>query len=392
MKLPDYVGPCAFGIKMGVIVPGCDFIGMILETLQKVDQDELLSDGDVVCITESVVARAQDNYVSTDDVAGEVQELLSLKPDQRLGVVFPIASRNRFALILEGLAKAVPQGEIILQLSYPIDEVGNQLVSPEVAREIEKTKGNCFTAEDVGENHVHPLTGVNYIKLYREIIESTGARPTILFCNDPLKISEYHPDAVIAADIHTKEETRSAIAPHAKCITLQEICSNPKGSRSACCEWGLLGSNMSSGNRLKLAPREGDRFACLLQEQIKNRFGKKVEIVIYGDGAYKDPTSGIYELADPKPAFGVTPGINNVLRTGVKYKYLVDLHHEDGKSEEEIESMVEEAAKMEREMNSIESEGTTPRRLEDVLASLADLVSGSADAGTPMVLVKQITK
>jgi len=390
LKLPDYVGPCAFGIKMGVIVPGCDFTGMMLDALEKVDRDELLSDGDVICITESVVARSQKNYVTTDEVAEEVQEVLSLKPHHRLGVVFPIASRNRFALVLKGLAQAVPQGEVVLQLSYPADEVGNQIISPELAQEMEKKKGTCFAAEDLNRGHAHPLTGVDYIRLYKETIESTGARPRIILCNDPRKILEYRPDAVIAADIHTREKTKAIIEPHVRCITLQELCCTSRGGREACCEWGLLGSNMSSGNRLKLAPREGDRYACDLQEQIKTKFGKEVEVVIYGDGAYKDPSSGIYELADPKPAFGVTPGINSVMRTGVKYKYLIDLHHEEGKPEEEIRSMVEKASKREREINSIESEGTTPRRLEDVLASLADLVSGSADAGTPMVLVKRI--
>lgn len=389
MKIPDYVGPCAFGIKMGVIVPGCDLPGMILEALQQADRDQLLSDGDALCVTESIVARAENNYVATEEVAVEIREKLSLQPDGKIGVLFPILSRNRFTLILQGIAEAVPQGEIIVQLSFPDDEVGNQLIPPDVAERLEKEKGGFFTPDDLGESYTHPITGVNYIELFRKTISEVGARPNIYLCNDPVKIADFSPDAVIAADIHKKEKTKKQVAPHVKkVITLQDICSTDKGGSWS--QWGLLGSNMSSGSKLKLAPRDGDYFARELQALIHQELGKKIEIIVYGDGAYKDPSSGIYELADPQPAFGATPDIKGVLREGVKFKYLVDLHHGDGKSEEEIMNLVSCESEKQRDVGCIETEGTTPRRMEDILSSLADLISGSADAGTPLVLVKGI--
>jgi hypothetical protein len=388
LRLPDYIGPCAFGIKMGVIVPGSDLLNLVLDSLQKVNEDVLLADRDVICITESVLARAQENYVTITEIGQEVARKLNLAPTQKIGVLFPIFSRNRFAPILEGIASAVPSGEVIVQLSFPKDEVGNQLVPPEVAEKLQALKGNCLTPEDLGKNYTHPITGVDYMELYRQIIAEKGVRPTIVLSNDPLRIVNDCPDAVIVADVHNREKTRQIVAPHVKrCITLQDLF-NKNASSKAWSEWGLLGSNMSYGNKLKLAPRQSNDFVLALQEQIYQKFGKKIEILIYGDGAYKDPSSGIYELADPCAAFGATPGINGLLREGVKYKYLIDKHHENGKSEEEILMIVEEELSREREANSIEFEGTTPRRMEDILASLADLLSGSADAGTPMILVK----
>ncbi len=389
MKLPDYIGPCAFGIKMGVIVPDCDLPELILEAVRNVDRDQLLSDGDALCITESIVARAENNYVSTAEVASEIREKLVLQPDQTIGVLFPILSRNRFSLILRAIAEAVPQGEVIVQLSYPDDEVGNQLIPHDVAERLEEEKGDFLTPGDLGGDFTHPLTGVNYIALYQDVIVEAGARPTIYLSNDPVKIADFSPHAVIAADIHKKEKTRKRVAPHVKkVITLQELCNVDKGGPWS--QWGLLGSNMSSGNKLKLAPREGDKFAWDVQALIRRELGKSVEVIVYGDGAYKDPSSGIYELADPQPAFGATPDVKKVLREGVKFKYLVDLHHEEGKCEQEILDLVTQEAKKKREANCIKAEGTTPRRMEDVLSSLADLISGSADAGTPVVLVKGI--
>lgn len=387
--LPDYIGPCAFGIKMGVIVPGTDLQAMLLEEISKMDEDGMIEDGDVLAITESIVARAQSNFVKIDDIAKEIRELLSLSPDGKVGVVFPIASRNRFSFILKSIARAVPDGEVIVCLSYPDDEVGNQIIPPEVATELDRTYAGLIRSSDIGGDYTHPLTGVNYITLYESIIREAGAEPTVILCNDPKKIAAFNPDAVIAADIHTREKTKAAIAAVAPaCCTLQDICSStetPPGS-----EWGLLGSNMSSEDRLKLAPYHADQFACSLQEAVLRKTRKQLEIIVYGDGAYKDPFSGIYELADPITTFGATPGIGEGLREGFKMKYLVDQFHAEGRSEEEITTLLETEYKRAREIHSIECEGTTPRRMKDILASLADLVSGSADAGTPMILIKGI--
>ncbi len=206
--------------------------------------------------------------------------------------------------------------------------------------------------------------------------------------NDPLAITTFSLDGVIVADIHTREQTLSTINKVMdNCITLQNICN----SGNSWSEWGLLGSNLSSGNKIKLAPREGEKLLTFLQERVANELGKKIELLIYGDGAYKDPSSGIYELADPQPVFASTGGLNSY-REGVKYKYLADQYLNEGKNAEEIEKLMEERKKEVIYQDKMESEGTTPRPLGDLLASLADLVSGSADAGTPVVLIKGFLK
>jgi len=382
-RIPNYVGPMAMGLKMGVITPGMNIVNEVFEVIRKTHKDELLQDGDVICITESVVARAQDNFIEVGKISEIIKETLELPKNGTVGVVFPITSRNRFSMILESIARAVPQGKVIVQFSYPSDEVGNQVISPEFVDGLDK---DLITLEDIDEREcVHPITEVNYIKYYQEIIEETGATSEIILCNDPKKIVKFNPDGVIAADIHTKEKTKKSIKKEINnCITLDEVCTEGE----VCSEWGLLGSNMASGDRLKLAPRNGDRVVNELKLKVKSELGVDVEALIYGDGAYKDPTSGIYELADPRPAIATTDGLD-LFRRGVKYKYIADqYYHEKNKNPEEIKRILEEKKDEKKSENSMEKEGTTPRRMEDLLGSLADLVSGSADAGTPVVLVK----
>lgn len=388
LKIPDYVGPLAFGVKMGVILPGMDIVEKVFESLVLCHGDGLLNSGDVICITESIVARAQNNYITVDDVAREIAEKLKLSPEGKVGVVFPIASRNRFSMILKGIARAVPRGEVIVQLSFPDDEVGNEVISPEFAQSFGQS---MITMDDLeGKKFSHPLTGVDYIDFYQEIIRQEGARAVLFLSNDPCHITDYKPDGIIAADIHTRTATKKAISTiHDNCITLDEVCCEGE----AYSEWGLLGSNMSAGERLKLAPRDGKNIVHGIQQRVKTELDIDIQVLIYGDGAYLDPSSGIYELADPQPAFAATEGLN-MLRQGIKYKYLADqCFYEENKSAEEIEAMFrEQGSRKELSENSPEKEGTTPRRMEDVLASLADLVSGSSDAGTPVVIVKGFLK
>lgn len=384
LKLPEYMGPLAFGVKMGLIVPGMDIVETVFEQLAHCHRDGLLGEGDIICITESVVARAQNNYVTTADVAREVTEKLQLPPGGRLGLVFPIASRNRFALVLRGLALALPRGEVIVQLSFPFDEVGNQVIDPDFARSLGR---DLLTLEDLeGREFPHPVTGIDYIRYYREIISEAGASPRLILCNDPRRILDYEPDGVIAADIHTRDRTCAVLgALHPRCITLDQLCN----SGAVYSEWGLLGSNISSGEKIKLAPRDGPRLVAALQRQVQEKLGVAVEVMIYGDGAYCDPTTGIYELADPQPAVAATAGLNR-FREGIKYKYLADHYYlEEGKTVAEVERLLQEQKENPPQGDIREAcEGTTPRRMEDVVASLADLVSGSSDAGTPLVVVK----
>jgi len=385
LKLPDYIGPLAFGVKMGVILPGTDLLSEIVAALKKVAADGLLADSDVICVTESVVARAQENYVTLDQVAAEVKNKLKIEKNSKVGVVFPIASRNRFAMVLEGIAKAVPEGEVIVQLSYPCDEVGNQVISPYLAEKLTPAGGIIALSELTPDHCLHPVTKVNYPVMYQEIIEGQGAKANIIFANDPLAVLQSDPDGVIVADIHNRRQTQQKLLSHfANVITLQDLCNEGKYSS----EWGLLGSNMSAGDKLKLAPQNADGFAKDLQQQVLAATGKQVEVLVYGDGAYKDPSTGIYELADPMPVFGKTDGFHGRFREGIKYKYLADVCYEEGKSREEIEAALAEQNLAALPDDLELTEGTTPRRIEDVIASLADLVSGSADAGTPVIVVK----
>lgn len=389
--MAEYVGVSAFGLKMGVVLPGADLIRLIMERIEAVNGDGLLDDNDVLCVTESLVARTQKNYVTTEEIGEEIRRKMKLRKNGKVGVLFPIVSRNRFSLVLEGIARAVPEGDVVVQLSYPRDEVGNRIMSDEAGDVITCRHGGCVESRDVETPYCHPITGVDYVRLYGDIVAECGACPTILLCNDPVKILDTKPDAVIVSDIHTRAQNLQKISARLSNVrTLQDFFNRDEGNGKAWSEFGLLGSNMSSSGRLKLAPRQADAFAIELQKALFDTTGKKVEIIVNGDGAYKDPTSSIYELADPRPALGATPGVQSVCREGVKYKYLVDLNHDQGKSCEEIEQALKAEKARKKEQHDASCEGTTPRRMEDVLASLADLVSGSADAGTPLVLIKGI--
>lgn len=385
--LPDYIGVSAFGIKMGVVVPGSDIASMVYEALEKCCRDGLLQNGDTACITESVVARAQNNYITIQDIAAQVRAKLDISVDNRIGVVFPILSRNRFSLILKGIAAAVPRGQVVIQLSYPADEVGNQLLPHDFHEQLGKSDGEMITLQEIGEERFrHPITDVDYIELYENIVAGQGARCNICLCNDPLGLAGYELDGIIVASIHSRERNRKKIeAAGIRCITLQDICNE---GHEAWSEWGVLGSNLSSGDRLKLAPRDSDRLAENVQAMVREGLGKDIEVIIYGDGAYCDPSTGIYELADPQPAFGMTRGLAGKYREGLKYKYLVDKMLDEGVEVNFIASEINNRKVENMARDSIETEGTTPRKTEDLLASLADLVSGSADAGTPLILVK----
>lgn len=386
----SYLGVIAFGVKGGVILPGDDISSIVVDILRKPTADNLLSDGDIVCVTESVVARSQGNYVTVDDIAIEMREKLGIQASATLGILFPILSRNRFSLVLKGIARAVNRGKVVLQLSFPFDEVGNRLISDKTLEEMGKIMESRIGKEELeGKNLFHPITGVNYLSLYSEIIKGEEAKVEIVLSNDPIEVLSSLPDGVIVSNIHQRNETKNKLLGRfSNILTLQEFFNIPRDG--AWSEWGLLGSNLSFPDRVKLAPRDGNGVAQRVQSRIYQELGKRVEVIIYGDGAYKDPLTGIYELADPQPAFGVTSGLGGRWRIGLKYKYIADVLHQEGKSREAIEGYIKTKREALKSVPSdaIEELGTTPRRAEDILASLADLVSGSADAATPVVVVK----
>lgn len=383
--LPAFVGPAALGLKMGVILPGCNLKKLILDKLKECDEAQLLSSGDILCITESIVAKGENNYIPLKEITQQVKEKLKLKDDDTLGIVFPITSRNRFSMILQALARTVPKGQLIVQLSFPTDEVGNQIIDQKTLLTLGKDTSMLLDDQELkGYPFYHPMTGVNYVDYYLNLIENEGPKAHIILANDPKEIQKYNPKGIIAASIHNREDLKALLKTHHdNCITLQEICcTGPISS-----PFGLLGSNLSSHEKLKLAPRDGDTFVKELREEIYKATNKRCSIIIYGDGAYKDPITGIYELADPQTFFGATEDLQGLYRQGVKYKYLVDEMLAQGKNIQQIEEVLKIGKKVEKKDDFL-AEGTTPRRLIDILASLADLLSGSANTGTPLVLIK----
>lgn len=389
IRIPQYIGSLAFGVKMGVILAGDDIVETIYNVVKMCDEDGLIDNGDILCVTESVVARAQNNYVTRIEIAEEVREKLNLTEKDNLGILYPIASRNRFVPILEGLAKAVHSGTVTIQFSFPRDCVGNQLVPEDFDRYLNKDLSDEISSDKLRKiKFYHPATGINYIELYNEIIEKEGAKPNIFLSNNPTRIVSYRPDGIIVSSIHEREKDLQKIKKKFEnAITLKDLCNNTK--KTAWSEWGLLGSNLHSDDFIKLAPRKSFEVAKAIQSKIWKRISKKLEVLIYGDGAYKDPSTGIYELADPVCSFGHTDGIITK-RKGIKYKYFVGVLRSQGKSREEINKFIQMEKKKSFKIDDVSMEGTTPRKIEDIAASLADLVSGSADAGTPLVVIKNL--
>jgi hypothetical protein len=319
-----------------------------------------------------------------------VRDKLGLSESDNLGILFPIASRNRFVPILEGLVKAVPKGKVTVQFSYPRDCVGNQ-IAPEGLDEllgINLNKEEIVYDKSENYDFRHPATGVNYLELYAQILGAEGCEPDIFLSNNSYKIIDHEVDGIIISCIHECDKILKKIEQKFEnSITLQRLCNNRR--KHAWSEWGLLGTNLYSDEEVKLAPRESSKVAESIQLRVLEGIGKKVEVIVYGDGAYMDPSTKIYELADPVCSFGCTERLKR-RRTGIKYKYFVGKLHSQGKQREEIQALIKNEKQKRYEIDDISMEGTTPRKMEDIVASLADLISGSADAGTPLVIVKDI--
>lgn len=387
-KFPSYLGVKAFGVKIGAILPGDNIVEEVSKAIKKCYEDNLIDDGDIICVKESIVARAQDNFILKEDIGIEVREKLNLTESDTIGILFPIASRNRFVPLLEGLVTAVPKGKLIIQFSYPRDCVGNQ-IAPE---ELEEELGINLNKEELHADQLkkydfrHPETGVNYLTVYEEIIKKANVKSEIFLSNNKYKILDHKPKGIIVSSIHDRDKMVEKIKKvFENVITMQDLFSD--SSKAAWSEWGLLGTNMYSDEKIKLPPRESFAVSKAIQKAIKDTIGKEVEVTIYGDGAYMDPSTGIYELADPVVSFGHSDGINR-RRIGIKYKFFVGTLHSQGKKRDEIEEIIDEQKQKTYEIDNISMEGTTPRKLEDLAGSLADLVTGSADAGTPIVIIK----
>ena len=379
------VGTEALGIRAPIIQPGDDLPEIVVESLLAYckEAETTLRDRDIVGVTEAVVARAQRNYATTEQIAADVRAKF---PKGAVGIVFPILSRNRFSILLRGIAQGVEK--LYIQLGYPADEVGNHLVSPDRVYEAGVNPyTDVFTEAEFrarfGEIR-HEFTGIDYLELYRDM-----GNVEIILANDPCEILKYTKQ-VIAGDIHTRANTkRRLLAGGAeRVITLADILCEPVDGSGYNAEYGLLGSNKADENRVKLFPHSCEEFVAALQQRLFERTSAKVEVLIYGDGAFKDPVGKIWELADPVVSPAFTEGLSG-LPNELKLKYIADKELGDKRGEEARAAMVERiAAKDKNLMGKDETEGTTPRRVVDLVGSLCDLLSGSGDKGTPIILIR----
>ena len=385
----DYQGTISRGVRAPIIRRGDDLVKITADCIEAAAKQGgfAIQDKDVIAVTEAVLARSQGNYATIDQIAKDVSEKFG---DHTVGLVMPIFSRNRFSMILKGISKGVKK--LVVQLSYPSDEVGNSFVTPDVLFE----KGvnpytDVFTAEEFRKTFGdvrHIFTGVDYIDYY----EKTGNCEVIL-ANNPCEILK-HTKYVINADIHTRKRTKERLLRSGaeKVVSLDEILTAPVDGSGYNADYGVLGSNLATENSVKLFPRDGQAFVDALQAEMKKRTGKHVECMVYGDGAFKDPVGGIWELADPvcSPAF--TSGLNGKPNE-IKLKYLADNDLASLNGEAAIEAMKDMIKHKESDLtNNMKSQGTTPRRITDLLASLSDLTSGSGDKGTPFILIQNYFK
>ena len=379
------IGTQAFGIRLPIISQGDDLAAIVAESLYSAMQPLglTLRPTDVVGVTEALLAKAQGNYASIDAVAQDIRRKF---PEGEVGLVFPICSRNRFLNILKGIARGVKKVYLLLQ--YPNDEVGNPIMRAENVDALFDGGKNFFSAEEfrkrTGE-FVHPFTGVDYISLYREASDNIE----VFISNDPRRILELT-GYVLVGEVHSRMRTRERLlqAGAKSVYTLSDILSEPVDGSGYNPDYGILGSNLSTNEELKLFPRDCARFVALVQEKIAARCGVAPEVLVYGDGAFKDPHAGIWELADPVVSPGYTAGLNG-RPNEIKIKYVAENILKDMPSEEKAEAV----KKMIREKNESSatrcaSEGTTPRNYVDLLGSLCDLISGSGDKGTPVVLIQ----
>lgn len=384
------IGTISRGLRGPIIKEGDDLTKIVVDTLLEcVDKGDFeIGQKDVLAVTESILARAQSNYATTDQLAEDVRAKLG---GETVGVVFPILSRNRFAICLRGIAKGAKK--VVVMLSYPSDEVGNHILDLDLLDEKGVNPYTDLLTQDEFENlfgkSKHTFTDIDYVNYYKELIEEEGAEAEIIFSNNPRKIVDYT-DKVICADIHTRTRTKRLIkeAGGKVVIGMDELLNAPVNGSGYNPEYGILGSNKATENTIKLFPVNAQEFVEGVQAEIKKRTGKVVEVMVYGDGAFKDPVGKIWELADPVVSPGFTSGLVGQPNE-LKLKYLADNDFAELRGDE-LKAAIETAIK-EKDANLVgqmATEGTTPRRLTDLLGSLCDLTSGSGDKGTPFIYIQ----
>ena len=383
------VGTVVRGIRTPIIKEHDDLANIVVDSLLKAQESErfVFHDRDVVAITEAVVGISEGNYVTVDEIA---QDMRNKFPSGNIGVVFPILSRNRFSMILKGIARGMDK--ITMLLSFPSDEVGNGILDEDILDESKYNLSSVISEKEYKKTFgswLHPFTGINMVDFYRELVKSENCEVEFVFSNDPKEILNYTKD-VLTCDIHTRLRTKKIIKEAgAKTVYgLFEIMNAPIGDSGFNPDYGLLGSNKSTEERLKLFPKTGNKLVLDVQKKLKKATGKTIEVMVYGDGAFKDPVGKIWELADPVVSPAYTEGLVGTPNE-IKLKYVSDNKFANLRGDELKEAIKGEIKKKEANLKgNMLSQGTTPRRLTDLIGSLCDLTSGSGDKGTPVVFVQ----
>ena len=384
------VGTVSRGIRAPIIRSGDNIVDIVTSSVLEAAKAEgfEIRDRDIIAMTEAIVARAQGNYATVDDIAADVRRKFG---GGTVGVIFPILSRNRFAICLRGIAKGVDK--VVIMLSYPSDEVGNHLISLDMLDE----KGvnpysdvlDLKTYRELFGYVKHPFTGMDYVEYYEQVVREAGAECEVIFANDPRAILK-HTDKVLNCDIHTRARTKRILRANGASIVygLDEILNAPVGNSGYNESYGLLGSNKATEDQVKLFPRCCQPVVDDIQKKILEATGKRVEVMVYGDGAFKDPIGKIWELADPVVSPAYTSGLEGTPNE-LKLKYLADNDFAALSGDELKEAIKGEIQKKDADLvGKMASEGTTPRRLTDLIGSLCDLTSGSGDKGTPIVFIQ----
>lgn len=383
------VGTVVRGIRTPIIKDGDNLADIVVNSLLDAQKSEGFSfkNRDVVAITEAVVGISEGNYCTVDDIATDIKK--KLNNPQELGIVFPILSRNRFSLILKGIARSTKK--LYVQLSFPSDEVGNGILDEEKFDNSNYTLSSVITEEDYKRDFgdwLHPFTGINMIDFYRELIEAEGCEAVFVLSNKATDILKYTKN-VIACDIHTRFKTKKMLEENgANVIALHEILNEPVNGSGCNPKYGLLGSNKSTEERLKLFPAKGQVLVEKIQHKLKELTSCDIEVMVYGDGAFKDPVGKIWELADPVVSPFYTSGLEGTPNE-IKLKFVSDNKFPDLRGDELKEAIKNEIRQKDANLKGkMITQGTTPRRLTDLIGSLCDLTSGSGDKGTPVVFIQ----
>ena len=382
------VGTVVRGVRAPIIKPGDDLAQIVVDSILAAQKEEgfKFRDKDIVAVTEAVVGKAEGNFVTVDDIAEDIK---SKYPDGVIGIVFPILSRNRFSICLKGIARGAKK--LFIQLSFPSDEVGNGILDEEV---FEKSKYNLSSVISEKEykktfgKFLHPFTGINMVDFYRELVKEEDCEVEFILSNDSKTILEYT-NNVLVCDIHTREKTKKLLSKKGNVVYgLCDVMNKPIGDSGYHPDYGLLGSNKSTEEKLKLFPKTGWELVRKVHDMLLDATGKNIEVMVYGDGAFKDPVGKIWELADPVVSPAYTDGLIGTPNE-LKLKYISDNKLSNLSGDELVEAMKKEIAKKDKNLKGkMETQGTTPRRLTDLIGSLCDLTSGSGDKGTPIVFIQ----